>query len=107
MEGENDCKIYKKAKPRLQKDIFDVKNKVSDILSDIKKHGDKALFEFCQKFDGTCNFIKVSDAKIKKAYEELDSQVIEDLKYAAKRIEEFSLLQKNLFSLLKKNFYPE
>lgn len=100
------AKFIKKAKPRLQKDIFDVKNKVSDILSDIKKHGDKALFEFCQKFDGTCNFIKVSDAKIKKAYEELDSQVIEDLKYAAKRIEEFSLLQKESILPTQKEFLP-
>ena len=98
MEVKMTAKFIKK--PSGCKDIFDVKIKFQ-IYYRYQKHGDKALWVL-SKVWRCCNFIKVSDAKIKKAYEELDSQCRRFK--MAKRIEGFAAA-KEIYSPYSKRIF--
>ena len=42
---------------------------VSDIIENVKARGDKALFEYCEKFDkATLSSLEVSDEEIAEAF---------------------------------------
>jgi histidinol dehydrogenase len=72
-----------------------LREKVSSILAEIEKQGDKALFNFCYKFDGfKGESLKISAKQIESAYESLDAEIIQAIKKAAKRIEQFAQVQK-------------
>lgn len=76
-------------------DECDVRERVSAILSEIQKKGDTALFKFCEKYDGfKGENLKVSANQIEAAYEKLDPEVIQAIKTAAQRIEQFAKVQK-------------
>jgi len=76
-------------------DNLQVREKVSNILSEIRKKGDMALFNFCQKFDGfEGGNLKISSEQIQSAYKNLDSEDIQAMKKAAERIEQFAQFQK-------------
>ena len=68
----------------------------SDIISNVRKNGDKALFEYTKKFD---NFdinkdnIKVSRQEIEEAYNNTDKKLIESIKKAHNNILAFHKLQ--------------
>ncbi len=72
-----------------------LREKVSTILSEIQNKGDTALFNFCEKFDGfKGESLKVSTKQIESAYESLDTEIIQAIKIAARRIEQFAQVQK-------------
>lgn len=66
---------------------------VNEILSDVKKRGDEALFEYTKKFDGAdinAENIRVSDSEIKEAYESLSgSGLIDVMRRALERIRDY------------------
>lgn len=65
---------------------------VNDIISEIRKRGDEALFEFTLKFDKcTINSdnIKVTPEEIKEAYDQVDPALVEVMKKSAANITEF------------------
>ena len=68
----------------------------SDIISNVRKNGDKALFEYTKKFD---NFdinkdnIKVSRQEIEEAYNNTDKKLVESIKKAHNNILSFHKLQ--------------
>ncbi len=62
---------------------------VSDIIEDVRENGDKAVFSYTKKFDcfdGNVNTIKVTDAEIEYAYQNLDPDFIRIMKKAAENI---------------------
>lgn len=62
---------------------------VSDIIEDVRENGDKAVFSYTKKFDcfdGNVNTIKVTDAEIEHAYQNLDPDFIRIMKKAAENI---------------------
>jgi len=72
-------------------------NIVNDIIDNVRKNGDKAIFEYTLKFDKSeinASTIKVTDEEIKAAYKELDPKFVEVMKKSAENIRVFHERQK-------------
>ena len=69
---------------------FDVTDIVSEIIDNVAKNGDKALFEYSEKFDkASLDSLVVSEEEIEEAFSLVEPKFIEILKEAAKNIENF------------------
>lgn len=69
---------------------FDVSDIVTDIIENVKKKGDKALLEYCEKFDkAKLDSLEVTEAEIEEAFNLVEPRFIEILKEAAKNITAF------------------
>ena len=67
-----------------------VQDIVSDIISNVRKNGDKALFEYCLKFDkAELSSLEVSNEEIEEAFTLVEPKFIEILKEAAENIRAF------------------
>ena len=80
---------------------FDVADIVTDIIDNIRKKGDKALFEYSEKFDkANLTSLEVTEEEIEEAFSLVEPRFIEILRKAAKNIEEFHKKQvRNSFVL--------
>ncbi len=68
----------------------DVEGIVAEIIANVIKNKDSALFEYCEKFDkATLTSLEVSEQEINEAFESVDSEFIEILKEAAQNIRAF------------------
>ncbi len=77
--------IFARAVPEV-----DVAAVVSDIISNVRKNGDSALFEYCKKFDGaTLETLAVSEKEIEEAFAAVEPRFIEVLTKAAANIRKF------------------
>ena len=69
---------------------FDVTDIVADIIENVAKNGDKALFEYSKKFDkADIENLEVTEEEIEEAFSLVEPKFIEILKEAAKNIENF------------------
>lgn len=67
-----------------------VADKVADIIENIRKDGDRALLEYCEKFDGAkIDSLKVSEAEMQEALDSVDPAFMEVLKTSRDNIWEF------------------
>ncbi|MCQ2451117.1 MAG: histidinol dehydrogenase [Clostridia bacterium] len=72
-----------------------VEGVVIEIIENVKKNGDKALYEYSLKFDkAEIKSFEVSEAEIKEAFESVPDEFIEILKEAAENIVNFHEKQK-------------
>lgn len=72
-----------------------VEDIVADIISDVRKNGDEALYRYSSKFDGAdLSSLEVSEEEINAAFEAVDSDLIEVIKEAKKNIWAFHENQK-------------
>lgn len=79
---------------RSQADINSVLTTVSDILNDVRENKDNAVKAYTAKFDkAELDDLKVSEEEIKKAYDELDDELIKALESASANIEKFHKAQ--------------
>ena len=63
---------------------------VSEIISNVAKNGDKALFEYSEKFDkASLSSLEVTEAEIEDAFSSVDEKFIEIIKEAAENIRIF------------------
>ena len=63
---------------------------VADIIYNVRKNGDKALFEYCEKFDkAKLNTLLVSKEEINEAISLVEPKFLEILKKAAENIKKF------------------
>ena len=78
---------------------------VSEIIANVVKNGDKALFEYCEKFDkATLDSLEVSEKEIDEAFASVDSEFVEIIKEAAENIRAFHKKQaKTGFELREKD----
>ncbi len=71
---------------------------VDEIIKNVREEGDLAVREYTAKFDGIDRqSYEVSEADIKNAYEQIDSEKLDALRFAAGNIEKFAKLQKSMF----------
>jgi len=72
---------------------------VGEIVARVRAEGDKALFEYTQKYDGVrlCQ-LKVTESEISDAYNKADPYFVDTLKQAKENIESFHVNQ------MRKNF---
>src|SRR3989338_2205657 len=77
---------------------FDVAiDRVMPIIRDVRIKGDKALFEYSERFDNyklNKHIIKVSEREIKDSVKRLDKKVLDAMKKSADNIRRYALLQK-------------
>ncbi len=78
---------------------FDVSDTVTDIINNVRKNGDKALFEYCEKFDkAKLSALEVTKEEIDEAFVSVEPRFIEIIKTAAHNIRNFHQKQvKNSF----------
>ena len=70
--------------------VADVSGTVRDIIENVRKNGDSALLEYCQKFDkATLSSLEVSESEIDEAFASVEPKFIEIIKDAAKNIRAF------------------
>ena len=68
----------------------DVSGIVRDIIDNVKENGDKALYEYCEKFDkAKLSSLEVSKEEIDEAFSAVEPQFIDILKEAAENIRAF------------------
>ena len=73
----------------------DVSGAVREIIENVRQNGDKALFEYCERFDGAClSSLKVSEEEMENALGEVPEEFIEVLKRSAENIRKFHERQK-------------
>lgn len=73
----------------------DVKPVVLSIIEEVKRRGDRALFDLSKRFDGVkLSSLKVSEKEIKQAYKFVLPEIVRDLKKAKRNIETFHLSTK-------------
>ncbi len=84
---------------------YDVSDIVSAIIENVKTNGDKALFEYCEKFDkAKLENLEVSEAEIEEAFASVDPRFIEIIKEAAENIFDFHKKQiRNSFIISEKD----
>ena len=85
--------IAKKLNNRKEEISIEVNNAVSDIIEDIRKNGNQALINYCQKFDGyqikdESDFV-VSNQEKEEALKQVDQDCIRILERTKKQITEF------------------
>ncbi len=72
-----------------------VESIVSEIIANVRKNGDKALFEYCERFDkAKLTSLLVSPEEIEEAFGAVDGEFIEILKRAKANIYKFHEKQK-------------
>ena len=84
-------------------DVFDrdrgnqklnIREAVEDILENVRKNGDAALYGYCQKFDKvSLSSLEVTEEELNFAMENLDPALLETLRTAEKNIRAFHLNQ--------------
>lgn len=73
----------------------DVSGIVSDIVKNVREKGDKALFEYCERFDkAKLTALEVSAEEIEEAFSSVDPEFIRIIKTAAENIRNFHEKQK-------------
>ena len=73
------------------KTSFDVADTVSEIIENVKKNGDSALFEYCEKFDKvSLTSLEVTAEEIEEAFNSVESRFLEILKNAAQIFANFT-----------------
>ena len=72
----------------------DVSGTVSEIIADVRKRGDAALFDYCRRFDkAELSSLSVSEEEFDEALKVVSPRLIEILKSAAENIRKFHTAQ--------------
>ncbi|MGI5891434.1 MAG: histidinol dehydrogenase [Bacillota bacterium] len=72
------------------RDYSEVESIVADIIDDVQKNGDQALFKYCKQFDGAdIDCLQITEKEIDWAYAHTDQEFIKTLQMAADNIESF------------------
>ena len=80
-----DNEIFARKEP-----VVDVQGIVADIIENVRKRGDEALFEYTKKFDrAELKELRVTPEEIEAAVSEMDERFMDVLKRAAQRIHAF------------------
>lgn len=71
-------------------DTKNIENIVTDIITDVRENGDRAVCEYCKKFDHMMSdALEVSKEEIEQAFAKTSPEMIDILKEAAANIEAF------------------
>ncbi|MGC8983508.1 MAG: histidinol dehydrogenase [Desulfurococcaceae archaeon] len=88
--------LIAKIKLRSRLDISGIKASVEEIIKSVKERGDKAIFEFYERFYGkkVLDSLRVSESEFEKAWSSVSEGFIKAVEYAAKNIKRFHEEQK-------------
>lgn len=87
----------------------DLEPKVRQIIDEVRRRGDAALFDYTEKFDGAkLSSLEVSKKQIKSAYQQVDKGLVSALKLAAERIGSYHQQQKDtIWSIASKKGFGQ
>ena len=95
IENDNYREIIQSLFKRGDEDFTDVDSVVRDIISDVRKRGDKALREYNEKFDkASLKDLRVTEDEIEKAVLSIDRELLEIIMEAESNIRSFHEKQK-------------
>ena len=82
-----------------------VSDTVKEIIADVRANGDRALFAYCERFDGArLSSLEVSEAEIEEAVSLVEPKFLDILREAAENIRRFHSAQKrNSFIINEKD----
>ncbi len=83
--------------PQRSTELDSIRDSVSEIINEVKLNGDKAIIDFTKKFDGVelnKSEIQVSEEEINEAYNIIDKELLEALRYAKSNLIKFHEAQK-------------
>ncbi len=81
----SNSEIFARALPRVN-----VEATVAEIIENVRNNGDKALFEYCKKFDkADLKTLLVSAEEIDEAFSSVSAELVEIMRKAAKNIQKF------------------
>lgn len=92
LRSNKDSDIFSKLASRSQIEYGDIQDRVSDIVNNVKKNGDKAVLDYTSLFDKTdltTDKLMVSQAEIEEAYKKVDKELIKVIKRARDKIAKF------------------
>jgi histidinol dehydrogenase len=73
----------------------DLEPKVKQIIDEVRRRGDAALYDYTLKFDRVkLSSLEVNKEQVKSAYQQVDEELVSALKLAAERIRSFHQKQK-------------
>jgi histidinol dehydrogenase len=84
----------------LKEDFFEYKEieeieLVRGIIAEVRSKGDRAIRRYTSKFDGVeLEQFRISKSEIEKAYDQLDSKLIDSMEFATENIKRFASRQK-------------
>jgi histidinol dehydrogenase len=99
MSKENYERIIKRSETETDSILEDVKKILEDvkkIIDNVKKDGDSALVEYTKKFENVTIYkdkIQVTPEEIKEAYNKVDKETVEAIKFLANNVKKFHLAQ--------------
>lgn len=97
LEEETKKNILEDLLKRSPASYGEFEKRVSDIVNNVKENGDKAIFEYTEKFDGVkidASSIKVTEEEIKEAYQQVSDELLEIIRKALKNIESYHAMQR-------------
>ena len=83
--------------PRTQTELDSIRESVNDIISNVMVNRDKALIDYTKKFDNVEleeSDLRVDEEEINEAYDKIDGNLLEALRYAKKNLIKFHQAQK-------------
>lgn len=85
-------------------DLVNVEDIVTEIIANVRQNGDKALFEYCEKFDkAVLDSLSVTEQEIDEAFALVDDKFIEIIKKAKENIIAFHEKQKRNSFIINEN----
>ena len=76
-------------------EVDDREQVVRQIIKEVRRRGDGALFDYTEKFDGVrLSSLEITKKQISKAYREVDAELLSAMKLATERIRAFHQIQK-------------
>ncbi len=87
--------VWQRTKEAVGGDVSTVEEAVRRILRDVREQGDAAVLRYCEAFDGAVyTSLRVDPQEIRAAYDKVDADVVEALRFAAERILSFHKQQR-------------
>lgn len=88
-------KILKQAEKKTYQRDSQLTRTVMDIIDNVCENGDRALIEYAAQFDGMeIESVRIDEKTIKAAYDKVDEETIEAIKFAAGQVRFFAEKQK-------------
>jgi histidinol dehydrogenase len=87
--------IWQRTKAAVGGGVSTIEEAVRKILRDVRQQGDAAVLRYCEAFDGAVyTSLRVDPQEVRAAYEKVDRDVVEALRFAAERILSFHKQQR-------------
>ncbi len=102
----NPYKELKSAKPVKIEDVKALRQRVEEILDQVRQDGDAALRHYARTFDGYDGPLKIGQAEIEAARRELPTDIIKGLDFAIARVTAFAKAQRARISEFEEEMIP-